>query len=167
MHDLDWLREILRLGGTIQQMDWETLLIAATVGMGVLLSAAVLYALYISSLGREKKMCELPARALERVVLSDAITAGIEEEVFTGRMSRKRARFWYQWFSQELGLTDLIVNKGNQKLHRERARRLKGAISMRLLSEYGKGSSLPGEAIVPAVVTKVKSVKSKSTPSAK
>lgn len=160
MDDLDWLREILNvtrgLPQYLQQLEWKELLMIASVVVGSTLVAAVLF-----SVGRQRKVVGkmLPAKPQEKTVLSDAIVAGIEEEVFTGRLSRRRARFWYNWFGRELGLSDLMLRKEGKKLHPERARRLKGAINMRLLTDYTP-VPLPGPTKeVKPTTLRIKSVK--------
>jgi hypothetical protein len=69
----------------------------------------------------------------EKKVLEDAITNGIEEMVFSGKLSRRRARHWYSKIGIEMGLTGLrILPRLVKKLHPYKVEKLKTEIKTAL-----------------------------------
>lgn len=79
----------------------------------------------------------------ERILLEDAVTEALEDAVYNGTISRKRARYWYSKFSDDYGLFGLIPRK-RKKVSNGKAAFLKEQIKTRLGNGLFKPVNIPG-----------------------
>lgn len=79
----------------------------------------------------------------ERILIEDALTEALEDAVFKGTCTRKRARYWYSRFATDYGLFGLVPRR-RKKVANGKASYLKEQIKGRLANGLFKPVSIPG-----------------------